>query len=86
MLRLLVPCMHVYDLVIDVVKTLLSDGHMQLLLHISKGSDSPLHPYLAVLPGLADGTSTPRTGMLLSDTAVKELQYLPLIEDIMNQK
>ncbi len=59
---------------------------MQLLWHISKGSGSPLQPYLAMLPGLAVGAPAPRLGMLLSDEAVQELQYTPLMEDVLNQK
>ncbi|GAX83247.1 hypothetical protein CEUSTIGMA_g10673.t1 [Chlamydomonas eustigma] len=59
---------------------------LSLLWHLSRGTTSPLHPYLATLPGLSPGTSQPRQGMLLGDDVVHELQYTPLIEDVLNQK
>lgn len=58
----------------------------QLLWHIARGAASPLHEYISLLPGLAAGVPTPRVGMLMSASAVQQLQYMPIIEDILNQQ
>lgn len=57
-----------------------------LLWHHLQGEASPLHPYLAVLPGLARGLAVPHVGLNLSDEAVQQLQYVPLMQDIHNHK
>ncbi|EFJ45529.1 hypothetical protein VOLCADRAFT_105987 [Volvox carteri f. nagariensis] len=59
---------------------------LTLLYHLSRGSASPLLPYLAYLPGLARGVPTPRVAMLMYDDAVDELQYGSIIQDVRNQK
>ena len=59
---------------------------VQLLWHLHSGSCSLLQPYLAQLPGRAAGVPCPLVGALLSDEAAQELQYMPLRQDVHNQK
>ncbi|GLI59103.1 hypothetical protein VaNZ11_000934, partial [Volvox africanus] len=59
---------------------------LTLLYHLSRGSVSPLLPYIAHLPGIAAGVPTPRVAMLMHDDAVEELQYSNVQQDIRNQK
>ncbi|KAG2497137.1 hypothetical protein HYH03_004728 [Edaphochlamys debaryana] len=59
---------------------------LTILYHLSRGTASPLLPYLAYLPGLAPGVPTPRVAMLMDSTAVDELQYGLLVQDIRNQQ
>jgi hypothetical protein len=53
---------------------------LTILYHLSRGSSSPLQPYLAQLPGLAPGVPTPRVAMIMYDDAVDELQYGALVQ------
>lgn len=59
---------------------------LTLLYHELRGVNDPLHGYLGHLPGKLEGAPTPRIGMLLSDFALSELQYAPLVQDIRNHK
>jgi hypothetical protein len=59
---------------------------LTILYHLSRGSASPLLPYLAHLPGLSPGVPTPRVAMLMHDDAVDELQYGSIVQDVQNQK
>ncbi|KAG1680112.1 hypothetical protein FOA52_000225 [Chlamydomonas sp. UWO 241] len=59
---------------------------LALLWHAARGADSPLAPYLRLLPGVARGVPTPRVGMVMGERAVAELQYQPLIDDVRNQQ
>ncbi len=58
----------------------------QLLWHQARGQGSPLHPHLQQLPGACPGVPVPDVGMLLADDVVPELQYAPLIQDVLNHK
>jgi hypothetical protein len=59
---------------------------MQMLHHLSHGADSPLHPHILAMPGLAPGTQVPCVGMLLHDDLVEELQSPSLQQDVQNHK